>query len=407
MAAAPVVLALVLGGLVFTAGGLGDHRIVDTDGDGLSNETEASGWHAARLGAFFTDPNDADTDGDGLSDGEEAGALATNALSGRRYVGISNPALPDTDGDGVGDGDEYFNDMNPRLADTDEDGLGDDLEVEFGSDPTLDNPDGDSYTDEEEYARDSDPLAYDLDRSRAVAAFLGGASAGNWKWIARHFVHLSDEQLQSPEYLAGQIASGVLGFGDVSDLLAALGDRDPVAVAASVVGLAPVVGDAGKTVATLTKFAERGDGAERATARFVQRLPWSSSAKRAVLEKIFGPATKLPESLNGGPKVYSVYKASPSSSSRYVGITKEFDRRRAEHDGAGRTFTPELISGATGLTLGEARAIEETCILQGGLATAGGLLENRIHSISPALPYHLDAVKYGIAKLKKIGGTCL
>jgi hypothetical protein len=407
VAAAVVVAALVVSGLVFTAGGLGDHGVADTDGDGLSNEAETSGWRTEQLGAFVTDPHNPDSDGDGLSDGQEAGALTVDQHFKKVYAGLSNPGLSDTDGDGVGDGDEYFLDMNPRLGDTDEDGLVDKLELEFGSDPTLDNPDGDSYADKEEYDRGSDPLAYDLDHAEAVAAFLGGATAGEWEWGARHLGRLREEQLQSPEYLAGQIASGVLGIGDLRDFVADIGKLDLVAAVVSAVGLAPVAGDAAKTVATLTKFAKRGDRAERAASSFVQRLPWSTSTKRNILEKIFGSATKLPKILEGGSEGYSVYKASSSSSSRYVGITKDFDRRRAEHAGAGRKFTPELIKGASGLSWGEARAIEEACIVQGGLMTAGGVLENQIHSISPALPYHDDAVRYGIAKLKKVGSTCL
>ena len=62
--------------------------IVDSDGDGLSDATEA---------ALGTDPNNADTDGDGLADGA-GGIVPLAALPG----GV------DTDGDGFVDGEQDF-----------------------------------------------------------------------------------------------------------------------------------------------------------------------------------------------------------------------------------------------------------------------------------------------------------
>jgi hypothetical protein len=64
------------------------------------------------------------------------------------------------------------------------------------------------------------------------------------------------------------------------------------------------------------------------------------------------------------------------------------------------------MPGAVRLSRGEARAIEQACILRGGLASNGGGLQNKINSISPARPYHADAVAYGLAKLKEIGASC-
>jgi hypothetical protein len=61
--------------------------LVDTDGDGLTDEEER--W----LG---TNPNLRDTDNDGLSDYEEAKVKKTNPLN------------PDTDGDGIKDGSDLF-----------------------------------------------------------------------------------------------------------------------------------------------------------------------------------------------------------------------------------------------------------------------------------------------------------
>jgi len=68
---------------------------VDTDGDGIDDETEAM------LG---TDPMDPDSDDDGLTDGEEV-ELGTDPLD------------PDTDGDGVPDGEEVFLGTDPTVPD--------------------------------------------------------------------------------------------------------------------------------------------------------------------------------------------------------------------------------------------------------------------------------------------------
>ncbi len=65
---------------------------VDSDGDGLTDEEEAS---------LSTDSLKADSDEDGLLDNEEV----------RIYK--SNPMFPDTDGDGYTDGEEVKNGYNP------------------------------------------------------------------------------------------------------------------------------------------------------------------------------------------------------------------------------------------------------------------------------------------------------
>lgn len=67
--------------------------VLDGDGDGLTDEQEAS------LG---TDAQNPDTDGDGLFDGEEINAYHINPLN------------PDSDGDGYRDGDEVKSGYNPN-----------------------------------------------------------------------------------------------------------------------------------------------------------------------------------------------------------------------------------------------------------------------------------------------------
>ena len=166
----------------------------DTDGDGLPDGVEESGWRTRGDGQYRTDPNKADTDGDGLTDGDEAGALVTSSASERVYVGISDPTKadsdddglvdraelqgwttqssavyrtepmnPDTDGDGLYDGDEagalvasdvpvevYSGPSSPLLVDTDGDGLGDADEADLG----LDAFDRDSDDDQIEDGRE-------------------------------------------------------------------------------------------------------------------------------------------------------------------------------------------------------------------------------------------------------------
>ena len=72
--------------------GADDSKVVDSDGDGLSDKLEA------KIGG---DPHDADTDDDGLLDGDEA-----NPSEDTDHDGVANIADPDSDGDGLFDGTE-------------------------------------------------------------------------------------------------------------------------------------------------------------------------------------------------------------------------------------------------------------------------------------------------------------
>jgi clumping factor A len=87
-----------------TAGhGADDGTLEDSDGDGISNGTEAT------LG---TDPNDADTDDDGVKDGDEP-----NFADDSDGDGKVNALDPDSDGDGVFDGTEQGKDCSNAATD--------------------------------------------------------------------------------------------------------------------------------------------------------------------------------------------------------------------------------------------------------------------------------------------------
>ncbi|WP_286928455.1 MULTISPECIES: hypothetical protein [Aeromicrobium] len=374
----------------------------DSDSDGLSDREELRGWKVSDGSVYTTDPKKQDTDGDGLVDPLEAGPRERAAgAASETYAGLSDPTETDTDGDGLDDGSEFFADLDPRLPDTDDDGLRDDVELAFGSDPSSANPDDDSYSDKAEYERGSDPLVYDLSLAQAAGAFVVGASAGDWAWAARKIGRLNEQQLQSPEYLIGQLISGLVGVGDVRDLAANLGTLDLVDAILSLVGIVPIVGDTARVIATLGKFAAHGDRAARAVAMTIERLPWSKADKASAREKIFGGTRRLPVELRGGPKEHSVYIGAG-----YVGRTKDFPARKAQHASAGRSFTPQLIPTATKLSLGEARAIEEACIVRIGLGASGGALENRIHSISPGVAHYAAAVEWGTRFLDSNRAAC-
>ena len=392
-AQAVVVATLVVSALVFTAGGLGDSGVRDTDADGLFDLVETSGWTTQNGRVFVTDPNNPDTDGDGLSDGAEAGAVTTHAGFATGYLGLSNPRVPDTDGDQVGDADEYFLDMDPQSRDSDSDGLLDNLELDFGSDPTRANPDGDSYTDNEERDRGSDPLAYTLTRGEFVAATVAGGTFGDCVECARR-AGIRDEQIQSVAYLAGHLASGAAVYGDLRDLGADLWKGDFPAAGLSAFGLVPGYGDSAKTVRTLERFAKLGGPASHAVREFVEtRLSLPPEAKSKVLYRIFGAKKWAPLALKGELKDHVVYVGrSPTGSVIYAGITKDFARRQVNH---GDRFMMEPINGASGLSSAEAHAIEEALIKRGGFVVNGGKLVNKVHSISTNRVDYEQAVAWG------------
>ena len=129
----------------------------DTDGDGLTDINETTGWTVTFTNATGTftlhvtsDPFANDTDFDGLTDYGE-------------FHHSSNPRDVDTDDDGLTDFIEYVLGTNLTHYDTDGDGLDDGTELIFGSDPTQPDSDNDGLSDYEEFEYLSDPKKNDTD----------------------------------------------------------------------------------------------------------------------------------------------------------------------------------------------------------------------------------------------------
>ncbi len=273
-------------------------------------------------------------------------------------------------------------------------------ELEFGSDPTLSDADEDGLEDAVERDRGSNPLSYDLDANEQLAAGEAGFRYGDCVECALD-TGLRLEQIESPEYLAGHLASGVALFGDVRDVALNLWKREFVSAGIASLGLLPAVGDGTKAASLLTKFAQRSDRAAEAVRLVAERLPLPDSVKKKVLAALPTRVGRLPMGLVGGPATYVVYRGDD-----HIGITSDFVRRQAQHARAGRTFIPEQLPGASGLSRGEARAIEQACIVEGGLASLGGGLQNRINSISPTRAYYSAALEAGRALLFELGAEC-
>ena len=124
-----------------------DPALVDTDGDGLTDQQEHT------LG---TDPLLRDTDGDGISDADEERA-GTDPLTFTRPVrDPSAPAEPAPVAPVV----TTTSPVAPPRAvlDQDEDGIPDDKEALYGTDPTRADTDGDGFGDAKEIQNGYNPL---------------------------------------------------------------------------------------------------------------------------------------------------------------------------------------------------------------------------------------------------------
>jgi len=147
-------------------------KLLDNDGDGLSNfkEYKLEKWGPSGVVKNDTNPCDEDSDDDGLLDGQEH--YASYGAGGPFGKG-SDPNDEDTDGDGLEDGEEDANqdgawsplqETNPLQYDTDGDNLGDGHEGSVGTDPTIPDTDGDGLNDGMEHnLLGTDPLDPDTD----------------------------------------------------------------------------------------------------------------------------------------------------------------------------------------------------------------------------------------------------
>ncbi|HEX7597177.1 MAG TPA: VWA domain-containing protein, partial [Polyangia bacterium] len=153
--------------------------LVDTDGDGLTDEEE-------RMEG--TSPYLVDTDGDGFSDLLEV--RQNNAGLDPLFAGDADcnqsTDRADDDGDGLLNCEERYFGTNARLLDSDADGFPDDVEVRMGTNPadadTLNDTDFDGALNGVEVAAHTDPLHNDVaDFSRIAYRYtlklLRGAGA--------------------------------------------------------------------------------------------------------------------------------------------------------------------------------------------------------------------------------------
>lgn len=262
----------------------------DSDGDGLRDDVEKSGWTTEDGVEYRTDPGKADTDGDGLSDGDEAGdsvdvASGSDGLQESEaaaeqaaFVGLSNPLLKDTDGDGLDDAEEADLSLNPFAGDSDGDGIEDGREVHVvGTAPDVADTDGDGFDDGFEDANREkqglDPLWVDTRVSKwtYAADYAKGAIAGDlWRE-------------DSMAWLAGNLTSGasssipVIGtvVGGAADLRDAVGSAihaDWVGSGFSVVGAVPG-GDAVAIPAKVSEFVARNPQLAAVVAASIAAMP--------------------------------------------------------------------------------------------------------------------------------------
>jgi gliding motility-associated-like protein len=133
-----------------------DDPNLDTDGDGLTDQVEAT---------VGTDPNNPDSDGDGENDAVEVGDPNNPTdTDGDGIIDAFESSNEDQDGDGVNDEEDPANtdpcipNIDAGNCDEDGDGLTTEEEIAAGTDPSNPDTDGDGYTDGNEMTAGTDPL---------------------------------------------------------------------------------------------------------------------------------------------------------------------------------------------------------------------------------------------------------
>jgi hypothetical protein len=133
----------------------GGKQLVDSDGDGLSDDEER---------AIGTDPLNPDTDGDGLSDGIER-LVGTDPLVDNVTGVIQCNKFLDEDADLLNECEERVIGTDPCVADTDGDGLSDWVETMSQTNPLvpedLQDTDRDGVTNADEVMAHTDVLSND------------------------------------------------------------------------------------------------------------------------------------------------------------------------------------------------------------------------------------------------------
>lgn len=276
----------------------------DTDQDGLTDCQEIQGIHALnynenypRLDSslIFTKHDNPDTDGDGVFDGMEIGSITESiGFNGKKFFTatiVSNPEKTDTDGDGISDADELYLDTDALNKDSDSDGLSDSDEIlKYGSDPLLFNTDGDNFSDyfEANHANENDPTGfvkynptlYNFNDAEFKAEFLKGMIYGDLDENANFVANPSVPQL------LGNIASGVLVYGDARNLVTNLAEKNFFSASLDLLGLVPLVGDSAKITTKVSEFSVKNPS------KVVQLTQYAGALPEPVA-KIVRPAIKL------------------------------------------------------------------------------------------------------------------
>lgn len=319
----------------------------DEDGDGIPDVVEQYGIrpNGELIG---TDPNNPDTDEDGVPDGEEIlfsqsefEAKQNNYYFSQGTLLITDPLCYDSDGDGLDDGteyaigsdpldgdsdddlvdddEEYILGYDPNSPDTDKDTLSDGEEMALGYDPSESNADGDDYDDAEELRTGKDPYVYEYEKTAYdhLGAVAYGVIMGDF----------AEEELIDTEVLIAQIGgSFVPVIADARDALANAIQGNWAMAGLSIVGLAPVVGDAIKAVGNLGQAVVKiGDDIPTITKVII-----GVAEKNPDLIKYFSKSDEVVDAIKSSVKSDSITKESLEKMLKYadeagVAISKSSD----------------------------------------------------------------------------------